>query len=739
MAEVFLAKMEGIEGFERRLAIKRILPHYSKNDSFVRMFIDEARLVGHFTHPNIVQTYDFGKINDCYYISMEYVDGINVADILTRYKAEKKSVPIEVILEIGLQACRGIDYAHKETDQDGKPLGIIHRDLTPHNILVSRKGVIKITDFGIAKASMNTHMTQAGMIKGKVPYMSPEQAMGIPLTPVSDIFSFGIVMYEMCTLRRLFEGENDFTILKKVQDAKIPSIREQNKTIPEELEQIILKALSRDREKRYQSASEMEMDLTRLKFSYGSLFRNFSLTDFVNDFIATRVVQKPAPKPAGEKGPEVNESLEAIAQGISEVDDPWRLASSGSPSSSSRIGEADGGKVTVMLNINPAAVGVSASGELKMPMDIGEGTPSLVPKPRDEREGLEDDVPPGSDLLEMPPMSQDRALDMTVQPPASGTDEPLLEIPSGSVEMPMMLSSDLDGMDSAQQPESDTTLDLAPPIDLSALPGGFATELMLEIPQTSSYSDFDQPTGVGAILIGEKNEDVAKKPTGKKRRWVGGVVVAAAAALAAMVALWMTMPRTGSITVEVMPEDAEIFVNGQKVASSSPWLVENLPADQAVDISIRKEGFKEFFESRTIKAGARDRLPVMLEVEPRYGFLILESTPAGARVLLKGNQTGWITPCRLNLAPGTAYDLKFELDGFAPRDGTYTVREGEEQKIRIDFQQQPEPASADRNGTPSTVTPSGTEGSRVPGLPQNATGVLTPAEQTLSRTRNSAG
>lgn len=301
MAEVFLAKLEGIEGFERRLALKRVHPQFTTNPSFVQMFIDEARLVGHFNHPNVVQMFDFGKIDDTYYIAMEYVEGSNIAELMSRTKKAGGRIPTEAIVEIGIQISQGMDYAHKETDENGNPLNIIHRDLTPHNILISRKGTVKITDFGIAKASMNTHMTQAGMIKGKVPYMSPEQAMGMPLDNRSDIFSIGINLFEMCTLKRLFDGPSDFHVLQKVMAADIPNLQSLNPDIPEEFERIIRKSLAQNRDDRYATAGDMVRDLNRLKFSLGDRFSTFRLADYIGGFVDARESDKggaPAPRPS---------------------------------------------------------------------------------------------------------------------------------------------------------------------------------------------------------------------------------------------------------------------------------------------------------------------------------------------------------------------------------------------------------------------------------------------------------
>ncbi len=394
MAEVFLAKLEGIEGFERKLAIKRILPHHSRNEGFVEMFKDEARLVSRFSHPNIVQTFEFGKIDDCYYLSMEYVDGVNLAEIMTYHKSLKLQIPLTAIIEIGIQICRGIDYAHRETDDEGEPLGIIHRDLTPHNILVSRKGVVKITDFGIAKASMNTHLTQAGMIKGKVPYMSPEQATGLKLTHVSDIFSIGIVMFEMCTLERLFEGDNDFVTLRKVQEAVIPSIREKRPDVPESLERAILKALARDRQKRYQWASEFEADLTRIKFQLAEAFQAFDLSRFVDMVYQGRRAKvgksgggksgksvrpgdeanagdgETAPVVAGDPA-RIQRSLSDLAAGLSDVKDPL-------PISGSEVGGGGGAvagddQKTVLMASQPSVAGSGVLEGASEPAEEGSG------------------------------------------------------------------------------------------------------------------------------------------------------------------------------------------------------------------------------------------------------------------------------------------------------------------------------------------------------------------------------
>jgi eukaryotic-like serine/threonine-protein kinase len=262
MAEVFLAVQAGLEGFEKRLAIKRIRPHLSGEEAFLRMFLNEAKLAAQLQHPNIVQIYDLGRIGDAYFIAMEYVQGRDMSRVIPKCERLGIQFPIEYAVQVGTNALDGLYHAHTKCDADGKPLNIVHRDVTPENIMVGWNGAVKILDFGIAKATTQADQTKAGEIKGKLSYMSPEQAMGKTLDARSDIFSTGIVLYEWLTGYKLFTGENEMAILKSIIDGKIYPPSYFREDIPEGLEQILMKALAKDREHRYQSARDMQLDLT---------------------------------------------------------------------------------------------------------------------------------------------------------------------------------------------------------------------------------------------------------------------------------------------------------------------------------------------------------------------------------------------------------------------------------------------------------------------------------------------
>ena len=257
MAEIFLARQEGIEGFKKLVVIKRILPHLSSDKEFVNMFLDEARMAALLNHPNIVQIYDLGVIENAYFIAMEYIDGVDISSILKRGREQKSFLRLGWILKIISQVCDGLYYAHCLKDSSGQSLGLIHRDITPENLLLSFTGNVKITDFGIARARGRSTSTTSGTLKGKFPYMSYEMVKGMEIDSRSDIFSLGIVMWEMLTYRRLFKRDTEIASINAILNEEIPSPKKYFKNLPDGVEAIVMRALERDRDKRYRNAREM--------------------------------------------------------------------------------------------------------------------------------------------------------------------------------------------------------------------------------------------------------------------------------------------------------------------------------------------------------------------------------------------------------------------------------------------------------------------------------------------------
>jgi len=264
MAEIFKAKTFGHAGFENLVVIKRILSHLSENDDFVDMFVDEAKVSVALQHANIVRVYDFGRVLDNYYIAMECVDGKDVRAILRKLGRKGRHIPMEFVLYVAHEVCKGLSYAHNKEDLSENSFGIVHRDMSPSNVLVSYDGEVKIADFGIAKAKQNTYNTADGVLKGKFEYMSPEQARGEVVDARSDLFSVGILLHEMLTGRRLFKAESDVATLEAIKAAEVRPPSEANPRVPTATDAAVLKALTRDRETRYQDAAQLQQAIRRL-------------------------------------------------------------------------------------------------------------------------------------------------------------------------------------------------------------------------------------------------------------------------------------------------------------------------------------------------------------------------------------------------------------------------------------------------------------------------------------------
>jgi serine/threonine protein kinase len=265
MAEVFKAKRSGVEGFEKIVALKRILPHLSENKEFLDMFVDEAKMVAGLTHPNIVQIFDLGRIEASYYIAMEYVHGRDLRTIMKRARNKGLRMPLDLSLRVVSQVCSALEYAHRKKDARGRPMEIVHRDVSPQNILITFEGNVKLADFGIAKAATRVSSTDQGALRGKLLYMSPEQAWGRSIDNRSDVFSLGIVLYEMVTEQKPFLAiGSEMSILEMVRKCVITAPREINPRVPEPLDRVVMKALARNPDERYQDAGQMQRGIEKI-------------------------------------------------------------------------------------------------------------------------------------------------------------------------------------------------------------------------------------------------------------------------------------------------------------------------------------------------------------------------------------------------------------------------------------------------------------------------------------------
>ncbi|MFU8806211.1 MAG: serine/threonine protein kinase, partial [Bradymonadaceae bacterium] len=314
MAEVFLASQQSeIGGFSKRVAIKRMFPHLVERDEIITMFIDEARIASSLTHPSIVQIYDLGVVDGALYIAMEYVEGLDLRRLCEKGIEQDNFFSREMAVRIVADTAAGLHYAHTRLDEHGQPMNIVHRDISPQNILISVDGAVKICDFGIAKAESRLTDTLTGEFKGKFSYMSPEQFEGGDLDGQSDVFTLGIVFYEITVGTRLFRGKNEYDTMRMVTDARVTPPTEIRPDFPPDLERIILKSLQRDRRLRYKSAAEFHDDLEDWLYSNRLRVGPMQISRYIHSLLrGERGEDVPAPEalePAPVKTAQVDETM----------------------------------------------------------------------------------------------------------------------------------------------------------------------------------------------------------------------------------------------------------------------------------------------------------------------------------------------------------------------------------------------------------------------------------------------
>jgi serine/threonine-protein kinase len=329
MAEVFIAESAGIEGFKKKVAIKRVLPHLSEKKRFIAMFLDEARLSAHLSHSNVVQVFDIGVGDNTYFIVMEYVNGADLKQVVKSVVDQGRKFPIEAALFVCAKMCEGLAYAHEARGEDGNLLNVVHRDISPPNVLVSEHGEIKIVDFGLAKASTQLEKSEAGIIKGKFSYLSPEAAHGHEVDARADIFAVGIILWELLAGRRLFQGKSDYETVKQVQAAKVPPISQLNPEADSALESILARALARDRDKRYASARALGNDITRYLYKLGKPVNSFDVAELVRG-----AMSRQEPKKKGDGASIIGQLIQETLFQFTSLQDKNAEPGSGGPASS---------------------------------------------------------------------------------------------------------------------------------------------------------------------------------------------------------------------------------------------------------------------------------------------------------------------------------------------------------------------------------------------------------------------
>jgi serine/threonine protein kinase/uncharacterized membrane protein YgcG len=671
MAEVFKAKTFGVEGFERLLAVKRILPNIAEDEEFITMFIDEAKIAVQLQHANIAQIFDLGKVDDSFFIALEYVHGKDLRSIFDRMRSKGETVPIPLACHVVMQVCEGLDYAHNKRDGQGRELHLIHRDISPQNVLIGFEGEVKLIDFGIAKAAGKASTTQAGILKGKFGYMSPEQVRGLPIDKRSDIFAVGIVLYELLTGERLFVGETDFSTLEKVRNVEIVSPSSYNKKIPQELERLIMKALARDPEDRYQNAIDLHDDLQSFLYSVGEFFSRKDLSAWMKKSFAAEIEDENAKHEqfqqvaAPVSAPPAEASRKAAVGGLP-MGRPGGTGAKphGKPGDDKHAKAAGAGKSGKPGK--PSKLGKDGKPNSEMGWDDEELDTQIFDKEPEEKTLQADDLffeddertvanEPPPDVLEAarpPELDTPRPEPISLSPEP---DEPSEEIslkltppPSAAKRLPPPARRPtLVGMggSSAKAPSSPppppSTLRPAvvplPPPPSPTAPGragirrsGFnmppAASVAPSVPAAPPVSRFAvQPPTAAPFGSGSFVDPVRTKPARGGLYGVAGIAVLAAAGGAFY--LYSSANRPGRLELTTLPADATVLIDNVKVGDKSPFSVERPPGPYT--LSVTRDGYVRNDQNIELKTAQPLALAVTLEPSPDTGFEFTSEPPGG--------------------------------------------------------------------------------------------------------------
>ncbi|MEP7126057.1 MAG: serine/threonine-protein kinase [Byssovorax sp.] len=389
MAEVFLAVVRGPAGFNKLMVIKQIRPQLAEDPEFLSMFLDEARLAARLSHPNVVQTNEVGHEAGRYFIAMEYLEGQPLNRVLHRFQ-RSGGFPLGLHLRVISEVLAGLHHAHEITDYDGTPLGVVHRDVTPHNIFLTYDGQVKVVDFGIAKAMNSSSETRTGVLKGKVAYMAPEQARGERVDRRADLFSVGILLWEAATGKRLWKGVPDIAILQRLLNGDIPTPRSVNPDVPEVLEAIILKCLATDRDGRYDTATELQADIDSYLDAQDERVNVRDLSKLMTrHFDADRLKIKAIIEEQLRVKTTSSFNVEA-PRGLPLIDDRISLTATGTnPAIGDRSSHDSGPSSIQITGVGPASSGVASSPSYSSPSGLfASAAPSAADAARPGRRGV---------------------------------------------------------------------------------------------------------------------------------------------------------------------------------------------------------------------------------------------------------------------------------------------------------------------------------------------------------------
>jgi serine/threonine protein kinase len=658
MAEVFKAKTVGVEGFERIVALKRILPSIAEDEEFITMFIDEAKIAVQLQHANIAQIFDLGKVEDSYFIALEYVNGRDLRGIFEEVRKIGQTMPMPQVCYLVMQLCEGLDYAHNKRDAQGRELNLVHRDVSPQNVLVGYEGEVKLIDFGIAKAAGKASKTQAGILKGKFGYMSPEQVRGLPIDRRSDIFALGIVLYEMLTGERLFIGESDFSTLEKVRNVEIIPPSSFNADIPEKLESIVLKALEKNVEDRYQNAIDLHDDLQLFLHSVGQFSSRKDLSGWMKRTFVADLARQPIAEEDEEDIEEI-EDVEVVSSGVMPAVD-----AAGAGESGDEFGWDEEEKETQIFDKEPASVDPLAGTNGSFLTEGGEKTVAMEPSEAllaemgAAAEGY-DNMPatPLPTPMPMAPRPTARQTQLGAGRLADGLPLPAPSAFPAFAQAPGAVARPTGPMAAAAE-GARAPFDLPKPVFRQTLIGTGQVPVLpvpnlaaapMGSPAYPTYQPMQPAVGPGPAFPGAAFPGAPV--LGQPPQFTSGTDIYPPAApprtssrfglyllfvllmIVGGVGAYIFVTRPGMLQVSVRPQDARLTVAGVLITAGPPFQLNKKPGVYRVSVS--RPGYVSRDQIIQISAGQAGHIDIDLEPSSDTGF-DLTSQPSGQLVWLDG-------------------------------------------------------------------------------------------------------
>jgi serine/threonine protein kinase len=646
MAEVFKAKTFGLRGIERLMVIKQILPHLTKDREFVEMFIDEAKISVELSHANVVQVFDLGKIGPNYFIAMEYIDGKDLRATLKKAAAEKKPLSVSQVCYIMIELLKGLEYAHKKKDsKSNQPLNIIHRDISPQNIMLSYEGEVKIVDFGIAKAEHRLNETQAGVLKGKFGYMSPEQATGHEMDQRSDLFACGILMFEMLTTRRLFLGENDLETLEFIRAAEVPPIGKYNPDVPKELEAIVYKALQREPDDRFQDARTMQLELTKFMFKYNA---NFSATD-LSTYMKGIFVK------------EMETEQINLRQALEMIDEKYRLSEKTFESSEDEVSFVHPRLANTETDVTEAdrGSGKIVSQSKKTPLADAKTQYQARPTPHNESYSGSQANPLGGTQITGSGQITHLSLIQQLRPWLM----PLVLLLGVIflVWFQFIRPSEPNHADHSTNGGKQTVGQLAS-IEVSSEPVGSQVFV-----QNKLYG----VTPVSVEVEADKDQTFIFRLGGYQDKSMT-VYIAKANNAPLKVILEKIQPQVSSLRITSTPVGASIYLNGEDTGKRTPYTFDGLTPGREVSVKLHKKGYLP--ESTSINLDQQS-IEKTFKLQAQTANLVIETEPSGATIFISGKKIG-NSPTQLSVVMDQEYRVTARLKGY--QDYSQDVRINDE-------------------------------------------------------------